>query len=232
MTRKTMFWFLATGVAVALTAAVPQAGQQAPKPTQPAPRGGGQPTRGDAEGPGHGRRQRHVRHRPGDDRHGVQLRRAGLPGVRDPALPRRHPQGERLHRRERRRRHSLGVGGQVGLGPPGDRARLGRGLHPAGVAEARRRLSRSDRRRRARPRRGSQLRHPAQHRRGDRRQAHHGAREAPRHDHDLARHRRRAARHQGLLRARGAVQGRRPGDVQPRRLQPRRPAGARAAATG
>jgi aminobenzoyl-glutamate utilization protein B len=36
MTRKTMFWFVATGVAVALTAAVPQAGQQAPKPPQPA----------------------------------------------------------------------------------------------------------------------------------------------------------------------------------------------------
>ena len=79
---------------------------------------------------------------------------------------------------------------------------------------------RPDRRRRARARRGPQLRHAAQHRRGHRRQAHHGAREAAGHDHDLAGRRRRAARHQGLLRARGPVQGRRPGDVQPRRLEP------------
>ena len=90
---------------------------------------------------------------------------------------------------------------------------------------------RPDRRRRARARRGPQLRHAAQHRGRHRRQAHHGAREAAGHDRHLARRRRRAARHQGLLRARRAVQGRRPGDVQPRRLQPRDRLGRRAAAT-
>ena len=42
MTRKTMFWFLATGVAVALAAAVPQAGQSG---AQAAAAGRGRPGR-------------------------------------------------------------------------------------------------------------------------------------------------------------------------------------------
>ena len=61
----------------------------------------------------------------------------------------------------RRRRHSDRVGGDVGIGQAGDRARLRHRRHPAGVAEAGRRLSRSDHRRRARPRRRPQLRHAA-----------------------------------------------------------------------
>ena len=53
-----------------------------------------------------------------------------------------------------------------GIGHAGDRLRVGRRRHPAGLAEARRRLSRPDGRRRARPRRRPQLRHAAQHRGG------------------------------------------------------------------
>ncbi len=50
-----------------------------------------------------------------------------------------------------------------GIGQAGDRAGLRHRRHPAGVAEARRRLARTDRRRRARSRRGAQLRHAAEH---------------------------------------------------------------------
>ena len=116
---------------------------------------------------------------------------------------------------------------KYGIGQAGDRARLGRRLHPAGVAEAGRRVSRSDRRRRAGTRRGPQLRHAAQHPGGDCGQARDGAREAARHHHDLAGRRRRAAGHEGVLRARRTVQGRRRGALQPRRLEPEHVVGRR-----
>ena len=48
----------------------------------------------------------------------------------------------------------------------------------------------------------------------------HGAREAARHDPHLARNRGGAARHEGVLRARGAVQGRRRHDLHARLRQP------------
>ncbi len=180
----------------------------------------GRSARGQAEGTGDGRRRRDVRLRPGDDRHGLQLRRTRLPGVRDAEVPDRGAEGERLHHRDRRRRHPHRVGREMGQRQAGHRARLGCGLHPAGVAEARRHVPRSDRGWGARSRRGSQLRHAAQHRGRRGGQAHHGAREAARHDHDLARGGRRTARHQGLLRALRDVQRRGPRHVQPRRLQP------------
>ncbi len=145
----------------------------------------------------------------------------GLPGVRDAEVPDRRPEGQRLHHRKRRRRHSDRVGRQVGFGPAGDRARVRRGLHPAGLAEAGRGLPRSDRRRRTGPRRRPQLGHAAEHRGGAGGEAHHGARAAARHDPHLAGRGRRTARHQGLLRALGDVQGRGPRDVQPRRVEPR-----------
>ena len=62
---------------------------------------------------------------------------------------------ERLHRAERRRRHSDRVHGDLGIGQAGARARLRHRRHPAGVAEAGRRLPRADDRRRA----GSRRRH-------------------------------------------------------------------------
>ncbi len=65
-----------------------------------------------------------------------------------------------------RRRHAHGVGRAVGLRQAGDRARQRHRRHPAGVAEAGRRLPRRDDRRRARARRGAQQRQPAErHRR-------------------------------------------------------------------
>ena len=76
------------------------------------------------------------------------------------------------------RGHSHRLDGAVGIGQAGDRARLRRRLHPAGVAEAGRGVPRTDDRRRARSRRGSQLRRAAQHHGGDRRQADHAARQA------------------------------------------------------
>jgi hypothetical protein len=51
-----------------------------------------------------------------------------------------------------------GVDGDVGQRQAGDRARLRHRRHPAGVAEARRRLARADHRRRARARRGDTTR--------------------------------------------------------------------------
>ena len=117
------------------------------------------------------------------------------------------------------------VGRDVGLGQAGHRARLRHRRHSAGVAEARRRLSRSDHRRRAGSRRRPQLRHAAQHRRGDRGEADHGARQAAGHAHAVAGRRRRAARHQGVVRARRRVQGRRRRALHARRQQPRRVVG-------
>ena len=102
-------------------------------------------------------------------------------------------QEERLHGRGRRRRHSDGVHGDVGQRQAGDRARLGHRRHSAGVAEAGRRVSRADHRRRAGPRRGPQLRAGGEHHRRDRAQEDHGAREDPRHDPHLAGRRRGAA---------------------------------------
>ena len=60
--------------------------------------------------------------------------------------------------------------------------------HPAGVAEARGRVSRAADRRRAGPRRRAQLRPGGQHHRRDRGEEDHGAREALRHHPHLARH--------------------------------------------
>jgi hypothetical protein len=93
----------------------------------------------------------------------LQLRRARLPGSRDVEVPDRHPREERLQGQRGIAGIPDGVGGDVGIGQAGDRARLRHRRHPAGVAEAGRRLSRSDHRRRARPRRRPQLRHAAEH---------------------------------------------------------------------
>ena len=153
--------------------------------------------------------------------------RARLPGVRDDEVPDRHPRAERLQDRARRRRHSDRVDGAVGIGQAGDRARLRRRLHPAGVAEAGRRLSRSDHRGRARARRRTQLRHAAADRRGARRQEGDGAAAPAGHADAVAGHRGGTGRHQGVLRARRHVQGRRHLDLRARRRQPRRQLGRR-----
>ena len=65
----------------------------------------------------------------------------GFQEVETSTLPDRPAREVRLHGAARRRRHSDRVGREVGLGQAGDRARLGHRRHPAGVAEARRRLS-------------------------------------------------------------------------------------------
>ena len=97
-------------------------------------------------------------------------------------VPHRHPQEERLHHRDRLRRHSHGVGGALGVGQAGDRARLRRRLHPAGVAEAGRRLSRPDRRRRAGHGEGHNSGTPLNIVAALAVKQHDGAREAARHD--------------------------------------------------
>ena len=125
---------------------------------------------------------------------GLQLRRAGLPGSRDLEVPHRHPREEGLQDRARDRRDADGVDGDLGIGQAGDRARLRHRLHPAGVAEAGRRLSRPDHRRRAGPRRGPQLRAGGQRHRGAGAEEDHGAREASGHDPAVAGRRGRAAR--------------------------------------
>ena len=86
-----------------------------------------------------------------------------------------------------------------GSGQAGDRARLRHRRHSAGVAEAGRRVSRSDHRRRAGSRRGPQHRHAAEHPRGDRGEEDHGARQAAGHADAVAGRRRGARRHQGLV---------------------------------
>ena len=73
---------------------------------------------------------------------------------------------ERLQGREGRRRHPDGVHGDVGQRQAGHRARLRHRRHPAGLAEAGRRVSRSAHRGRAGPRRRPQLRQAAEHHRG------------------------------------------------------------------
>ena len=117
----------------------------------------------------------------------------GLPGVRDQSLPDRHPEEERVRGAGRRSPASRpSFMATWGSGQAGDRARLRHRLHPAGVAEAGRGVSRSDHRRRAGPRRGAQLRAGREHHRRDRREEDHGARAPPGHDPDLAGRRRRS----------------------------------------
>ena len=178
----------------------------------------------------HGSR-RDGREHPEDERHGVQLRRARLPGVRDDEVPHRHPRAERLQDRARRRRHPDGVDGAMGIGQAGDRPRLRRRLHPAGVAEARRRLPRSDHRRGAGPRRGAQLGHAAADCRRARGEESDGAAAPPGDADALARHRRGARRHQGVLRPRRHVQGRGHLDLRARRPTTSASAGATATRT-
>ncbi len=117
--------------------------------------------------------------------------------------------------------HADRVGGDLRIGQAGDRARLRHRRHSAVVAEAGRRLPRSDRRGRAGSRRRPQHRHAAQHHRGDRGEADHGARQAARHDHAVAGRRRGAGRVEGVVRPRRHVQGRRRQPVHARRRQPR-----------
>ena len=138
---------------------------------------------------------------------------------------------ERLQDRARRRRHSDGVDRAVGIGQAGDRARLRRRLHPAGVAEARRRVSRSDHRGRAGPRRRTQLGHAAADCRRARGEEGDGAAAPAGHADALARHRRGAGRHEGVLRARRHVQGRGHLDLRPRRRTTSASAGATATRT-
>ncbi len=121
-------------------------------------------------------RRQHVDLLAADGRHGVQLRRARNAGRGDVEVPHRHPREERLQGHARLRRHSDRVVRDVGLGEAGHLARLGRRRHSAGESEAGRRLQGSDRRRRARTRRRTQLRRADEHHRGDRREEDHGAR--------------------------------------------------------
>ena len=137
------------------------------------------------------------------------------------------PEAERLHDPGGRRRHPDGVDRAMGIGQAGDRARVGRRLHPAGVAEAGRRLARTDHRGRAGPRRRTQLRDAAADCGGPRREEGDGAAASAGHADAVAGHRGRTGRHQGLLRARGALQGRRHLDLRARRRQPRRHLGRR-----
>ncbi len=147
----------------------------------------------------------------------LQLRGARLSGDRDQPVPDRHPEEERLQRAGRHRGNSHRVHGDVGIGQAGHRARVGHRRHPAGVAEARRRVSLADDRGRAGPRRRPQLGTGGERHGGARREEDHGAREAPGHDPHLARHRRGARGHEGVLRARRLLQGRRRRAVHARR---------------
>ena len=146
---------------------------------------------------------------PADGGLGVQLRRARLSGDRVVPLPHRHPRAERVQDHARHLGHPDGVARRMGQRQAGDRAWLRHRRHPAGLAEARRRLSRSPGRGRAGARRGAQLRHPAQHHRRDRGEEADGAREAVGHPSAVAGRCRGAGGRQGVVRARRAVQGRR-----------------------
>ena len=86
-----------------------------------------------------------------------------------------HSGARGLHDSAGHRRHSHRVDCALWLRPPGDRAGLRHRRHPAGLAEARRRVSGADRGRRSRARRGPQLGRAAQHRRRHRGEAHHAA---------------------------------------------------------
>ena len=160
---------------------------------------------------------RHARGHRADERSGLQLRRARLPGIRNLEVPDRHPAQERLHDSGGPRRHSDGVHGELGIGEAGDCARFRHRLHPAGVAEARRRVPRGDDRRRARPRRRPQLRHAAADCRGARGQENHGAAALAGDDPALAGRGRRARRDEGVLCACGRLQRRRCHAVRARR---------------
>ena len=82
--------------------------------------------------------------------------------------------------------------------------------------------SRADDRGRTRPRGRTQLGPGGEHHGRDRREENHGAREAAGHDSYLAWHRRRAGRHEGLLRPRGLLQRRRRRALHARRQRARR----------
>jgi aminobenzoyl-glutamate utilization protein B len=95
---------------------------------------------------------------------------------------------------EGRRRHPDGVDRAMGIGQAGDCARLGCRLHPASLAEAGRRLARTDHRGRARPREGHNSGMPLQIAaalavKGD------GAAASARHADAVAGHRGRTGRH-------------------------------------
>ena len=146
----------------------------------------------------------------------------GFQEIETQPVSHRRPEEERVHGAGGRCGHPDRVHGDVGLGEARDRAGLGHRRHPAGVAEARRGVSRADDRGRARPWRRPQLRAGGEHHGGHRREEDHGAREAAGHDSHLAGHGRRAGRHQGVFRARGLVQGRRRRALHARRRRPRR----------
>ena len=154
------------------------------------------------------RRRRDEEAGPGHGGQRVQLRRTRLPGSRDVEVSDRHPGEGRLHRRARRGGNSHRVLGHVGLRQAGDLTGFRHRRHSAGVAETRRGLSSPIDPGRAGPRRGPQLRHAAEHRRGPRSQDDHGTREAARDHQAVARSRRRTPRQQGLSRTRRSLQGR------------------------
>ena len=79
-----------------------------------------------------------------------------------------------LRHRARRGGHPQRLDSALGFGAPRDRARQRRRRHPAVVADAGSRLPPAARRRRAGARRGPQLGPGGQHRRGARREGHHG----------------------------------------------------------
>ena len=108
-----------------------------------------------------------------------------------------------------------------GSGKPVIALGLGHRRHPAGVAEARRRVARADRRGRAGARRRTQRRDAAADRRGARREEGDGAAASAGHADAVAGRRRGARRLKGVLRPRRPVQGRGHLDLRARRRQPR-----------
>ena len=184
-------------------------------------RGAGQRQAGRAEEGSRQGRRRDGEAGAGDGRLRLQLRRARHAGSRDLEVPDGAAREVRLQGHARAVGHADRLGGDLRLGQAGDRARLRHRRHSAVVAEAGRRLPRPDHRGRAGSRRGPQHRHAAQHHRGDRGEAHHGARQAARHDHAVAGRRRGTGRLEGVVRARRHVQGRRRQPVHARRRQPR-----------
>ena len=136
--------------------------------------------------------------------------RARLPGIRDLEVPARtSSRRDGFTIADERRRDADRMDGAHGA--PASRSSRSAPTSTASrdVAEARRRLPRAPFIEGAPGHgEGHNTGMPLQHHRGARGQEDHGAREDPRHDHGVARHRRGAARRQGAVRARRRLQGR------------------------
>ena len=159
-------------VAAAVVVAVSTAGRARLTAAEPrsAAEGAGSGRRAPAAASGRGTRwrRRPPRLHPADDRQPVQLRRARLPGVRDPALPHRDPRAGGFRDRAGDSRHAERLARPVGFRTTGDRARQRCRRHPQVVADTRRGVPPAADRRGAGARRGPQLRPGPEHRRGAR----------------------------------------------------------------